>query len=316
MNALKANTSGRHPIGVVSTRTGIPQDLIRAWERRYGAVTPQRARGGRRLYSDEDIERLRLLKRCVSAGRRISDVAARTREELEALVAEDDSASAWPVPSPRPAPRRAAAGEEFVAAALEAVVALDRDRVEELLSEAAVSMSAPSLRREVIVPLLDRIGERWREGTLRIVHEHMAAAIVRTFIGSLRNGHGRANAPRLIATTPAGQRHELGALVAAAAADEAGWSVYYLGPDLPAEEIAAAARQLDARAIAISIVYRDNDFRVIEELSKLRDFVGDSARIIVGGRAAAPVRGRIEALGLELVEDLAEFQDRLAALDR
>jgi len=163
---------------------------------------------------------------------------------------------------------------------------------------------------------LHRVGERWREGSMRIVHEHMASAIVRTFMGSLRNGHGRDNAPRMIATTPAGQRHELGALLAAAAADAAGWAVYYLGPDLPAEEIAAAARQLGVKAIAVSIIYRDNDFRIVEEIGRLRGFVGEDVRIIVGGHAAGPLRGRVEALGVEVIEDLSDFAQHLATLNR
>lgn len=82
-------TEPRHPIGVVSARTGIPQDLLRAWEKRYDAVVPGRGATGRRLYTDADIDKLRLLKRAVATGRRISDVAALSLEELKALTQED-----------------------------------------------------------------------------------------------------------------------------------------------------------------------------------------------------------------------------------
>lgn len=83
------NVEPRHPIRVVSARTGLPQDVIRIWERRYRCVCPPRGTTGRRLYTDEDVERLRLLKQAVCAGRRISDVAALETERLRALVSED-----------------------------------------------------------------------------------------------------------------------------------------------------------------------------------------------------------------------------------
>src|SRR3954471_8837532 len=89
----------RHPIGVVARRTGLKPDLIRAWERRYGAVEPGRSETRRRFYSDEDIERLLLLRRVVNTGRGISQVAGLSNAELEALIeAEPNSARAYGQP--------------------------------------------------------------------------------------------------------------------------------------------------------------------------------------------------------------------------
>ena len=65
----------RHPMRVVTRRTGLSADLLRAWERRHEVVKPSRSMGGRRLYSDDDIERLRLLYRATLAGRSIGQVA-------------------------------------------------------------------------------------------------------------------------------------------------------------------------------------------------------------------------------------------------
>jgi DNA-binding transcriptional MerR regulator len=80
----------RHPIQVVVRRTGLTADVLRAWEKRYGVIEPGRSEGGRRLYSDRDIERLRLLRRATGAGRRISQIAGLATEELAALVKEDE----------------------------------------------------------------------------------------------------------------------------------------------------------------------------------------------------------------------------------
>jgi len=296
----------QHPIGVVSARTGLPQDVIRAWERRYGAVTPSRTGTGRRLYSDEDIERLRLLRRAVAGGRRISEVAKLSLEVLRRLVTDDRSdAGTTDALGSMPAAGEPAALLEEAFSALEA---LDRHRLAGVLDEASVRMSAPALRNELLTPLLDRIGERWQEGSLRIVHEHLASTLVRSFLTSSRNGHNLTRAPRLIVTTPAGQYHELGALMAALVAEEAGFDVYYLGANLPAEEIASAVRELRARGVALSVNFRDSEGNLIDEMRRLRRIVDARVPIFVGGRAVEPVRARLMETGVTCPGDLNAFR--------
>lgn len=304
----------RHPIGVVSARTGLPQDLIRAWERRYDAVTPTRSDTGRRLYTDEDIEHLKLLKRAVSAGRRISDVAALPMGELRELIAEDHAEGVDLQPRHHLGTTEESA-QALLDECLDALASLDRSRLERALADASVSLSQPHLRRHVIVPLLHSIGDRWREGTLRIVHEHMASSIVRSYLDNAR-GEKPASAPRLIATTPSGELHELGALMAAAAADEIGWNTVYLGPNTPAEEIAAGVRQLGARAVALSVAHRDDEHRMQDELRRLRGLLPDEVPVFVGGRGVAALGPALEADGVYFVADLPEFQDRLSGLER
>jgi methanogenic corrinoid protein MtbC1 len=313
MSAEKTHTESRHPIGVVASRTGLPQDLIRAWERRYEAVTPGRGETGRRLYSDQDIEKLRLLRRALAGGRRISDVAALSIEALRGLVAgdrEEPAAEILPA-NELPAPRTVSP-EALLAEAIEALEALDRRGLERALAEASVQLSAPDVRQRIIVPLLDTIGRRWQDGSLRIVHEHLASTIVRSFMTASRNGHNREHAPRIVITTPAGQHHELGAMMAAAIADESGWDVYYLGANLPAEEIAAAVRQLGAHAIALSVVYRDGDHSG-EEILRLRELVGD-VPIFVGGRASDAFCSKLTHAGIACPPDLSAFRTELQSV--
>jgi MerR family transcriptional regulator, light-induced transcriptional regulator len=306
MNHRKGDKEARHPIGVVSRRTGIPQDLIRAWERRYGAVVPRRTDTGRRFYTDSDVHRLLVLKRLVDGGRRISDVAALDMSALESLLEEDRQGSVAPLPAPPLADEG-----DHLEIALDAVARMDAQRLERVLVEASLALSAPDMREKLLTPLLDTIGHRWREGGIRVAHEHMASSVVRAFLDSQRSrSPGEAGRPRIVIGTPAGQRHELGALMAAGAAEEVGWEAVYLGASLPPEEIASAVRQVGARAVAISIIYgQDNE--IYEQLRQLSDFVGREVPLIIGGRATADLNGRLEALGVYRVGGMTEFQSRL-----
>src|SRR4051794_32783934 len=90
--SLEAPSGARHPIAVVAERTGLSQDVLRVWERRYGAVHPVRSPSGQRLYRDADVERLRLLNAATQAGRSIRHVAALSTEAISQLVNEDAAA--------------------------------------------------------------------------------------------------------------------------------------------------------------------------------------------------------------------------------
>ena len=308
----------RHPIAVVSGRTGLPQDVLRAWERRYGVVTPHRGETGRRLYTDADLEKLRLLRSAVESGRRISDVASLSLEALRELAREDASATDA-VPRPRGGQDpRASAGPDaafFVDAAWHAIESLDGTELAHVLHRARRDLSLPVLRVEVVIPLLEEIGRRWRDGSLRIANEHMATAILRTFLGSVRGSlQVPANAPCVVVTTPVGQRHELGALLVAIAAQEIGWEAVYLGPDLPASEIAAAAVRREARAVALSLVGPAGDARVMEELAELRRLLGPGTPIFVGGAVASGYVTSLPAAGVTRVDEPRMFQQALETL--
>ncbi len=304
------NDEPRHPIGIVTARTGITQDLLRAWEKRYDAVVPGRGPTGRRLYTDDDIEKLRLLRSLVSAGRRISDVAGLSIQDLMELAREDASENLEVPSTVTPVPK-----SDYLEEALDALEQFDKNRLQKVFSEAAISYSSPELRRRVVVPLLQAIGERWQDGTMRIAHEHLASALVRSFMAGLMNKSNTVpSAPRLIITTPSGQRHELGAMLVASLAEEYGWDVIYLGPDLPAEEIAAAVRQIKPKAIAMSIVYRNGDLQVQDEFRKLSEYLKNEVPIFVGGRAVEHLKPFFDELGINIVAELSDLPDQLQAI--
>jgi DNA-binding transcriptional MerR regulator/methylmalonyl-CoA mutase cobalamin-binding subunit len=308
----------RHPIGVAARRTGLKPDLIRAWERRYGAVEPGRSDTRRRFYSDADIERLLLLRRVVGTGRGISQVAGLSNEELEALIQQEPQ----PVPAYSPPAASSPGGdslddlaEAFLTRCLVAAQHLDVRGLEMQLERASVAFSRTNLIEKLLAPLMHRIGDLWHQGALRPIHEHMASAVVRSFLGGLHGAYRpEVSAPHLVVTTPARQHHELGALIAAATAAGEGWQVTYLGPELPPEEIAAAALQKGARAVALSITYPPDDPILMDDLRRLRRLLDPDTALLVGGRASAAYSHALSEIGARRIDDLASLRRELQLL--
>ncbi len=296
----------RHPIRVVTTRTGLSPDLLRAWERRYRVVIPSRSAGGQRLYSDADIDRLRLLHRATQAGRSISNVAQLSSESLDALVSDD---SAPVLATAALATGTAAIIETLTVAALEAITALDQLGFERLLRRAATHLSGPHLLDEFIAPLLWKIGHLWEVGRLSPVHEHFASAEIRRMLSNLiERAPLEANAPAIALATPAGQLIELGAMLAAATAANEGWRVIYFGPDLPAAEIVLGAKTAGVKAVAVSIAHESADSKLPRELEQMaRGLKGHSA-FLVGGGAATNHGLLLKRLGAHTFSDLDSFR--------
>ncbi len=303
-------TEGNHCIRVVANRTGLSQHVIRVWEKRYGAVTPERTETNRRFYSDEEVERLGLMRLATAAGHSISRIAKLPSERLRTLVAQS-------APLAQVAPPRPSVGDRatrFVASALAAVNALDSTALEAALNRSLVAFGHQGLLRKVIGPLAWQIGELWREGSLTAAHEHFSSAALKVFLGRLTNQSATsATAPRLVVATPLGQLHELGAAMSCTEAANLGWRVIYLGTSLPAAEIAGAAVQNDAAAIALSLVYPEDDPNLAAELCALRGFLPDMVKILVGGRAAAAYRATLLQIGATITEDLDDLATLLDA---
>ena len=303
----------RHSIGLVSRRTGLKPDVIRAWERRYGAIEPARTPTNRRFYTDEQLERLTLLRKATLAGRQIGQVASLDTEELRALVADDQAAMTR---FPRLAPFSAdlTAGGHF-AACLSAVQSLDSQDLQLELERSSLNLSQPKLLEEVLTPLIQRIGELWENGTLRVAHEHIASEVIHSFLSNLqRTVVPSGTAPTIVVATPSRQLHELGALLVAATAASEGWKVLYLGTDSPSEEIAALALLKGAKAVALSIVYPSDDPFLGSELRKLRHLIGDEILLLAGGRAAHAYSDQLQEISAQLVAEMSDLRKQLRTL--
>ncbi len=314
----QSSTRLLHPIRVAARRTGLSPHVLRAWERRYRVVTPGRSAGGQRLYSDLDLERLALLGRLVGGGHGISQLARLDRAQLQALAAEGLA-----LPPTRtggdltPAAPVGEGPDDAVAAALASVLGFDADALQATLERAGLRLGVHGFLERVAAPLLRRIGDEWRAGRLSPAQEHQATVVMRRTLGRmLERVEGAGAAPRLLAATPAGERHELGALLAAATAAGDGWRVTYLGADLPAAELAEAAERTGAQAVALGVVLVEDGPALTREVAALRDRLRKDVPLLLGGPGAIALRETFERAGAEVISELAELRARLRLVGR
>ena len=299
MKALQESppAAARHPIAVVAERTGLTQDVLRVWERRYGAVQPERGAGGQRRYTDADIQRLALLHAATRAGRSIGQVAGLPTDALTALVDEDVAARARQSP---PA-TAATAATEAVAASLALARALDGARLDEALRRTAARLGVSAFLESVAAPLLRQVGDEWHAGRMTPAQEHLVSSALHDIIVETMRSFSKANgAPRVLVATAAGDRHAVGAALVGAAAAVEGWNVLYLGADLPAAEIADAARTAAVRVVALSLVYVDDRARVLGELRAIRSRLPREVTLIAGGGGAGALASELAAMGVRV----------------
>lgn len=307
----------RHPIGVVVQRTGLTSHVIRAWERRYSVVEPHRSEGGHRLYSDAEVERLRLLHRLTRGGRQIGQLAGLPTEELAELLRQDGVVEARTGPRPEDDPDTGRQAEELGAAAWEAMKVFDADALGDALRRAALTLSVASFLDDFLLPLMDRVGEAWAHDELSPAHEHLASTVAGRVTGWLAGHFGSpATGPPLVVATLSGHRHELGALAAALVAASEGWRVRYLGPDLPASDIALAVRRTAARVVALSVVFPVDDPPTEVELRGLADALPPGTAVFVGGRASDRYAELLKELGFVRLDSFRSFRAALTALAR
>ena len=272
------------PIGFVSRLSGLSPHLIRAWERRYRAITPSRSEGRHRLYRMSDLSKLKLLKQAVAGGHRISQIAHLDAASLSSIVHssrnefQDQNYEKLATPDV----------SRYVQRCLSHVEAMNVRGLNETLEQAAIALPQLELLENVISPLLSLIGEQWQSGRMRIVQEHMAASLIQAFLQDrLYSRNPKEPLAHIAMATPRGQQCSLGLLMAAVIAASPEWQVHYFGANLPAEELAAAALAKKVQAVAISIVCHDGGSSSIAEISKLSRALKGKSRLFIGGRATS-----------------------------
>lgn len=271
-----------YPMRVAARLTGLSQERLRAWETRYAAISPIRTAGGSRRYTDDDIERLRLLRLATEAGHRISDVAqldaASLRERLPAVAAD---------------------GEAHLESLMAAVDTMDASALRARLEERLEALGPVAFAREEALPLAREIGRRWAAGQTSVAAEHAATNVLRSLlVDSLEHGEVDPLGPQVIFAAPEGERHDLGVLAAAIASRAHGARPIFVGADVPAEDLVAAVARTRANALALGFVISEPS-EVEAVLRALRDALPDPVALWIGGRAivgCAPMRGvdRIE----------------------
>lgn len=299
---------GLHPVRIVAQRTGLTPDVLRAWERRYGAVMPVRSPGGQRLYSNSDLERLTLLARASRSGRQIGQLVPLPNEEIARLIDGDERESRERVGLGPDKP----AIESYLSTALIAVEEFDAHRLEQTLRSAILRMPVDEVLDQVMGPLLFTVGSLWHQGLLSPANEHLATTTIRRVLVWMADlSVPDTGAPMIVVGTPANQLHELGAMLAATVAAGNGWRVAYLGPNLPADELARAVRHARADALALSIVYPTDDGELPAELRRLRNDLPPTTAIVIGGAGASHYTDVLTEIGASRLPSLAGMRQWL-----
>jgi MerR family transcriptional regulator, light-induced transcriptional regulator len=221
-------------IGELSRRLGVSDHVLRAWESRYGLLRPRRSAGGFRLYSEADALRVRRMQAHLGRGLSAAEAA---REVLgEDSGARGDSGRNGPDqaagPDCTPSIARGLSG-----ALGRALDAFDEPAAQAVLDRLVSDLSVPAMLREVVMPYLAELGERWARGTASICQEHFASNVIRGRLAGLARGWGSGHGPRAILACPAGELHDLGLMVFGIVLNRTGWRIDYLGGNTPVEEL-------------------------------------------------------------------------------
>jgi DNA-binding transcriptional MerR regulator/methylmalonyl-CoA mutase cobalamin-binding subunit len=297
-----AHDRGLSRIRAVAMATGIAADTLRVWERRYGNLASRRSQAGYRLYTEADVRRLMHIRALIDAGYSIGDIATLEEEELQRLSARvaQPKVSNPEGYSPRPAQER------FLAA----IDALDTADAERAIAAARLVMPPLELMRDLVIPLLHEVGDRWGREEITIAQEHAASAVLRGHLGDvLRTLEAPLGAPTVVAATPEGEQHEFGALMAGIVAGTQGFRVVYLGASVPSADLARAALDARASAALLSCVAMLPE-PALRAVSELRRALPRAIGLIVGGlgaQAAVPE-------GVRAVATLEELPPALAPL--
>ncbi len=299
-------TSARYPIRAVSRLTGIGIDTLRAWERRHGAVMPSRDDRGR-MYTDDDIARLRLLRGAVEHGHSIGRLAGLTDAELRRLAATAGANAALAVVPTQRTPLDTAA----LTAALQK---FDATAIDQQISRLAAVLPPLELLRDVLMPVLAQVGDEWHREPARIAHEHLMSSTMRNILGSFLRLYARPDvSTRLLFATPAGERHEVGTLGAAMLAASCGLGVAYLGPDLPAREIVESVRPAGAQVMVLGLTTTSAAKARERELRTIVRDLPKEVELWAGGRGAVRHTALISPRGLVL-RDYNTYQQELARI--
>jgi MerR family transcriptional regulator, light-induced transcriptional regulator len=294
--SARTAASMRYPIRAVSKLTGIAIDTLRAWERRYGAVTPTRDDRGR-MYTEADVARLRLLGGAVERGHSIGRLAGLSNDELRDLCGATAGVVAG---SALMAGRRMPLDTTALVTALREYDAVGLDQE---LSRLAAVLRPLDLLQDVLMPVLTQVGDDWHQRRTRIAHEHLMSSTMRNLLGAfLRLYARRETSVRLLFATPSGERHEIATLGAAMLAASAGLGVSYLGADLPAREIVDSVEPAGARVLVLGLTTAAADKARERELKTIVRDLPDVVELWAGGRGAERHASIIRPRGLVLAE--------------
>ncbi len=294
-----------HRIHRVAKLTGLSKDVIRVWERRYGIVQPSRGANRYRTYTDEDVALLRYLKQEMDQGQTIGNLAAMGREHLiKAAAGATRSVGAALPPY-----------EGVLHELIELLDPLDKASFERRLNGAIAVIPFEEAMYGILLPLQTRIGQLWHDGQVSVAVEHYVTNQVRQkLFAAMSHLPVRDKGLSVVAACPVGEFHEVGAQAAAYICASRGCQTYYLGANMPMDELATFCRQIDPNIVLLSVTVPPPAHEWSSWISTLRDLSTSNRAIILGGAGAQSLTRPTEAGRIEILNDLPNLQQRLLAL--
>jgi len=290
-------------IAAVERDTGLSKDTLRVWERRYGFPIPQRDPFGERIYTLDQVDRLRLLRRLLDAGHRPGKIIGLSDDVLRSLSEQ--------IPSGFPPPTQDQMAD------LDLFMQLVRaHHVEELRRQLGQRVLRHGLARfvtEVVAPLIDQVGDAWARGQLEIYEEHLFTesmqVVLRSAISTIPQP---ASQPKVLLTTFPGESHGMGILMVEALLALEGCRCVSLGVQTPIWDIALAAKAQEIDVVALSFSSVANPTMVIQGLTELRTKLPLGIDIWAGGRSQALRQRRIPD-GIKVVTNLSDLTEAVGS---
>jgi DNA-binding transcriptional MerR regulator len=262
-------------IGELARRLGVSQDVLRAWERRYGLLEPVRSAGGFRLYTAADEQRVRRMQSHLARGLAAAEAA-------RAALAEDDGTVVAPEPvsverpggtasdqaqAPIPATDRGLA--RLAADLRRALDAFDEPAAEAVLDRLFAEFSVETALREVLLPYLHDLGARWAVDEIGVATEHFASNVLRARLAGLARGWGQGRGPCAVLACPPGEQHDLPLLAFGIVLHRNGWRIVYLGADTPLADLGRTIEEKRPETLVLAAVDVDRFRYSIPDLAAL-----------------------------------------------
>jgi MerR family transcriptional regulator, light-induced transcriptional regulator len=258
-------------IGEVSRRTGVAVPTLRAWERRYGVLHPERTDGGHRLYSERDVARVTAMRGLLDEG---WQTAAAAREVLRAPA---------PVTPLTPVSGSGDASNDLIVRLRAAIDAFDAPAADHAVDDVLARFEIPRALDEVLLPVLREVGDGWQDDPRIIAREHFATNTLRPRLQRLLRSGMRSGQLTLVAAAPEHEEHDLGLLAAATAAADEGWRVHFLGARTPTRALERSVAELSPHVVLVGAVFREHAEAFLDD----RPSLGGAAVVLGGGGFAS-----------------------------
>jgi DNA-binding transcriptional MerR regulator len=290
---MKPDMNDRFPIRVLAESTGVGASTLRAWERRYGLLKPERTPKGHRLYRPEDFERIGRILALLQEGHALPSIAERLHSSGSgpSCTTSDEGGlqGIW---------------HDYVSRALLAIEEFSTERLDTIHNEASSLYPVDLVTEQLIVPVLADLGRRWQARETGIGEEHFYACWVRNRLGArFHHALGQAGGTRILCACLPDEHHELGLMLFSLSALARGYRVLYLGSDLPLDQILPVAKRSGSRAVVLS-ARTPPDATLQGELARLAGEL--HVPLLFGGLAAdRPLAAFEEAGGIRLGSRIA-----------